>query len=294
MKDSSLSGGEAVQVQVDSELEVTSQPFVGRWNRLVSTTNWEKGRIITQWRETLIDQDVSATEYSDEAWAILVGGVTGQHVGRLRRVYQRFGPSYEQYDGLYWSHFQAALDWGDAEMWLEGAVQNDWSVSQMRRQRWETLGAVESDKPQEDDVIKNELDEDFEPALDQSPQGEAVEGSYSEVQQLAAGGPRSEGPDFGDEDAADDRSNSAGSAPRENGATIYAEDDERETIDFVRPFANLAELPADLTAAFDAYKLAVLFHKSEGWQQVSRDDVLASLDALKALALAPSADSSPL
>ena len=176
MKDSSLSGGEAVQVQVDSELEVTSQPFVGRWNRLVSTTNWEKGRIITQWRETLIDQDVSATEYSDEAWAILVGGVTGQHVGRLRRVYQRFGPSYEQYDGLYWSHFQAALDWGDAEMWLEGAVQNDWSVSQMRRQRWETLGAVESDKPQEDDVIKNELDEDFEPALDQSPQGEAVEG----------------------------------------------------------------------------------------------------------------------
>jgi len=292
MKDFSQSAGEAVQV--NAELEITSQPFVGRWNRLVSTTNWEKGCIITQWREALIDQDSPATDYSDEAWAFLVGGVTGQHVGRLRRVYQRFGPSYEQYKALYWSHFQAALDWDDAEMWLEGAVQNNWSVSQMRRQRWETLGSVESDEPQEEDVVKNELDEDFEPALDQSPQGEAVEGSYAEVQQLAAGGTRPKGPDFGDEDATDDRSNPAGSSPRENGAKIYAGDDERETIDFVRPFANLAELPANLTSAFDAFKLAVLFHKNEDWQQVSRDDVLASLDALKALALAPSADSVPL
>jgi len=280
--------------QVDGGLEGTSQPFVGRWNRLVSTTNWEKGRIITQWRETLIDQDLPATEYSDEAWAILVGGVTGQHVGRLRRVYQRFGPSYEQYEELYWSHFQAALDWEDAEMWLEGGVQNNWSVSQMRRQRWETLGSIESDEPQEVDVVKNELDEDFEPALDQTPQGDGVEGSYSDVQQRAAGGPRHEGPDFGDEDAADDGSKSAGSTARENGATIYAGDDERETIDFVRPFANLSELPDDLTAAFETFKLALLFHKNEGWQQVTRDDVLASLDALKALAMAPSADSVPL
>jgi hypothetical protein len=280
--------------QIDDGLVGTSQPFVGRWNQLVSTTNWEKGRIITQWREALIDQESPATAYSDEAWAILVGGVTGQHVGRLRRVYQRFGPSHEQYEELFWSHFQAALDWEDAEMWLEGGVQNNWSVSQMRRQRWETLGSVESDEPQEEDVIKSELDEDFEPALDQSPQGKAVEGSYSEVQQVAADGPRHDGPDFGDEKGADDGSNSTHGTAKEDGATIYAGDDERETIDFVRPFANLAELPTDLTAAFDAFKLAVLFHKNEGWQQVTRDDVLASLDALKALALAPSADSGPL
>lgn len=276
-----------------AELEVASQPFVGRWNQLVSTTNWEKGRIITQWRESLIDEQRPSTEYSDEAWAMLVGGVTGQHVGRLRRVYQRFGPSYEQYEGLYWSHFQAALDWEDAEMWLEGGVQNKWSVSQMRRQRWETLGSVEGDKPQDEDIVQNELDEDFEPALDKPPRDNAVEGSYSEVQQLAGAGPLAEGPDFGDEEN-DGQAETADQVAREDGATIYAGDDERETIDFVRPFANLADLPADLTAAFDAFKLAVLFHKSEGWQQVSRDDVLASLDALKALALAPSADNSPL
>ncbi len=275
----------------------TSEPFVGRWNQLVSTTNWEKGRIISQWREKLSDDGRPATEYSDEAWAMLVGGVTGQHVGRLRRVYQRFGSTYDQYEGLYWSHFQAALDWEDAEMWLEGGVQNGWSVAQMRRQRWETLGAVESDKPDDRDIITNELDEDFEPSLETPPQGAAeagIQGEYADVQPSTAAGPRHEGPDFGDESEngegpADD------SVTPDDGATIYAGDDQRETIDFVRPFANLAELPDDLTSAFEAFKLAVLFHKSQGWQEVSRDDVLASLDALKALALAPSsADESPL
>ena len=33
------------------KLELASDSFVGRWNTLVSTTNWEKGRIIQQWRE---------------------------------------------------------------------------------------------------------------------------------------------------------------------------------------------------------------------------------------------------
>ena len=35
----------------------------------------------------------------------------------------------------------------------------------------------------------------------------------------------------------------------------------------------------------DAFKLAILRHKAEGWQQISRSDVLASLDALKELAM---------
>ena len=100
-----------------------SQPFVGRWNLLVSTTNWEKGRIISEWRQALIDTDRPAREYSDESWARLVGAVTGQHAGRLRRVYERFGKTSQEFRGLYWSHFHAALDWDDAEMWLEGAIQ---------------------------------------------------------------------------------------------------------------------------------------------------------------------------
>src|SRR5690242_12902808 len=67
-------------------VDTASQPYVGRWQRLISTTNWEKGRIICQWRETVSAEGRLAAEYSDESWARLVGGVTPQHVGRLRRV----------------------------------------------------------------------------------------------------------------------------------------------------------------------------------------------------------------
>ena len=73
----------------DPELDAASQPYVGRWNQLVSTTNWEKGRIILQWREALIDAGAPAVQYSGEAWSLLVGGVTGQHVGRLGVYGQR-------------------------------------------------------------------------------------------------------------------------------------------------------------------------------------------------------------
>lgn len=263
-----------------TESDVASQPFIGRWNQLVSSTNWEKGRIIASWRNALIEADAPAVEYSDDAWSRRVGGVTGQHVGRLRRVFERFGAVAAQYNGLYWSHFQAGLDWPDAEMWLEGAVRSDWSVAQMRRTRWETLGAVEADRPRDTDVVAAELDEDYEPAREDS-RGEAVRTRYEE----ASGLPIPEGPDFGDEDSPGRRG-----PVDDDGASIYAEDVGRETIDFVRPFENLADLPNDLAEAFDAFKLAILRHKTEGWEQISRDDVLASLDALKELALAPSAD----
>ena len=253
-------------------LVAASQPFVGRWNKLVSTTNWEKGRIISQWRETLIAQGLPPTEYSDEAWSRLVGGVSGQHTGRLRRVFQRFGKLRDQFPDLYWSHFQAALDWDDAEMWLEGAKTSGWSVAQMRHTRWETLGKVESARPRAEDVVSTEMDEDFEPSRgSDSPPAAANDG------------PRYDGPDFGDEPA--------GSAGRFDsaGEPIVGT---TEPVEFVRPFEDLPELPADLADAFDGMKLAILRHKSEGWREISAGDALRALDALKALVLAPS-DAAP-
>ena len=163
------------------ETESASQPYIGRWNQLVSTTNWEKGRIILQWRDALAASDAPITDYSDEAWARRVGGISGQHAGRLRRVYQRFGGSYESFKGLYWSHFQAAIDWEDAELWLEGAVQNSWSVSQMRKERWEAIGAPADKKPRDEDIIAGELDEDFAPALTQDPTAQIKEGGIEGV-----------------------------------------------------------------------------------------------------------------
>ena len=75
-----------------------------------------------------------------------MAGVSGQHVGRLRRVYQQFSELHREFEGLYWSHFQAALDWEDAGEWLVQAANNDWSVAQMQR----TLGRIgrAADRPQ--------------------------------------------------------------------------------------------------------------------------------------------------
>ena len=50
------------------------------------------------------------------------------------------------------------------------------------------------------------------------------------------------------------------------------------------------KLPDDLAEAFDSMKLAILHHKRDAWQQISAGDVLHTLDALKALVLAPSDD----
>jgi len=257
--------------QQDPSLEQASAPFVGQWNQLVSTTNWEKGQIIVQWRNALLDAGASSSVYSDEAWTARVGGVTGQHVGRLRRVFQRFGEVHSEYEGLYWSHFHAAVDWDDAEMWLEGAVQNRWSVSQMRTTRWTTLGGAEV-MPIDAEIVLGELDEDFEPAQNDLPATQNASrdilGSVEEIVEDADGPESTEG------------------------ASIYADDDPQETVEFVRPFENIGELPEDLSQAFEDFKLAILRHKSDEWEQISCDEVLASLDALKELAVAPSTDTS--
>ena len=35
-------------------VESASAEYLGQWHRLVSTTNWEKGRIICEWRQDLL------------------------------------------------------------------------------------------------------------------------------------------------------------------------------------------------------------------------------------------------
>ena len=259
----------------ETPVESASVPFVGRWNTLVSTTNWEKGRIISQWRSSLQEQDAAVQEFSDEAWAQLVQGVSSQHAGRLRRVHDRFGDVQDQYEGLFWSHFQAALDWDDAEMWLEGAVQSKWTVAQMRAKRWETLGGPAELKPREEDIVAAELDED---AAEDESVSETLTSSIAEAH-------GAEPDDIGASAEMDDETD-----PEEgddNAASETLESAARET---VRPFADLGKLPDDLTEAFESFKLAILRHKSAGWQEVTLEEILGALEALKELALAPSAD----
>jgi hypothetical protein len=259
---------------MDSALiDTTSEQFLGQWKRLVSTTNWEKGQIILQWREALIDAEAPAAEYSDEAWSRRVGNVTPQHVGRLRRVFEQFGSVRDEYAGLFWSHFQAALDWDDAELWLEGAVQNDWSISEMRHKRWETHGEIAADEPAAEDQDVP-WDEDGEAA----DAGEVTTGTMEAVSSPERG-------EASDEDDYHDNGEEATGGPGEV-QDSYASAPAAAAPP-VRPFASLPSLPPDVSDAFEAYKLCILRHKMGGWQEFSQEDMLLSLEALKQLALAP-------
>lgn len=267
--DSTLEAPQQEVTQLSEESLQASSGYVGQWQTLVSTTNWEKGRIICDWRAALEKSGAPVTDYSDEAWAQMVGDVTGQHVGRLRRTFERFGEVAREYEGLYWSHFQVALDWQDAEMWLEGAIQNGWSVAVMRAKRWETVEGSE-DQP------KADSQEAPAPAAAAASTEEAEEPARAvdaEVRDVEPG----ESEEYGesDGDAGEDALATAPSAERRQN---------------VQPMKDLAELPEDLAEAFEQFKLAILTHKMTGWEEVSRDDVLASLAALEQLALAPSGD----
>lgn len=245
--------------------------FVGRWNRLISTTNWEKGRIIQEWRDALRQAGAPAATFTDDAWSRQVGGVTPQHVGRLRRVYERFGSAFGQYAGLYWSHFQAACEWPDAEMYLEGAVRSEWSVSQMRNQRWEAMGGAPESKPRDEDLVTGEVDEDFSAQNDGQMPG-TIAASVDEVRDTDA--PFDDEPREYDDEApsASVRVPPVADAP---------------SAPLLRPFESLPPLPSDLNEAFELMKLAILGHKVSGWQEIARDDVLSVLESLRQLALAP-------
>jgi len=253
-----------------------STEFIGRWSTLISTTNWEKGKIISEWREALQGSHAPAAAYSDEAWCRRVGGITPQHVGRLRRVHDRFHDSYESFAGLYWSHFLAAMEWDDAEMWLEGAVQSKWSVSGMRKQRWETLGKV-GQEPNDADVVATELTEETQSlSLSENPRNN--DRDYIE-------GPVHEGPDWGDEDSPSNGSNAGREkSPADGAVATLDQPDESIQPHAIRPFESFDNLPDDVMDAANAFKIAIIKHKATGWEEVSLEDLLGMLDALKQLA----------
>ncbi|TWU41455.1 hypothetical protein Q31b_29020 [Novipirellula aureliae] len=265
----------------DPKLAELAEPFVGRWNTLISTTNWEKGEIIHRWREKLIESNAPATEYSDDAWARRVGGVTAPHVGRLRRVFDRFGSTYATYHGLYWSHFLAALDWDDAPLWLEGAVQQSWSVSGMREKRWEATGAVESQRPTSSQIVEVDTDEDVVlPA-----QGGGRTKEYDEDAAIS-GGPKYEEPDFGE---SEEFASLEGNKPKNDSESIVVDDPDKP---LNQPFAGLPQLPDDLADAVELLKLSVLRHKSSKWEQIDAASIQRYLDAISTLLQSPDSDAS--
>lgn len=251
-------------------LQLTLEPalpfeekFLGEWNRLVSTTNWEKGRIICDWQSAMQAAGQAARLFSDEAWSQRVGNVSPQHVGRLRRVHERFASVYQSYSGLFWSHFFAALDWDDAEMWLEGAVQKRWSVSVMRLERWQTLSGLPEQLPREEEIVSAEWDEG-----DSRETREPADSRHAPADHEAApfddsGQVRVFDPDFGDESA----------------AASLASDSSPRAINL----ADLPELPPDLADVLDRLTALILQHKMDGWTRISPAAVIGHLDRVKQL-----------
>jgi len=263
-------------IEISPAAEQQSLPYIGQWNQVVSTSNWKKGEIICLWRKSLQEQSARSSEYSDEAWAQLVGGVTPQHTGRLRRTFERFGHVSAEYEGLFWSHFYAALDWDDAEMWLEGAVQNKWSVSRMRKQRWEVLGSLPDQQPRDADIVASEISEENQSL-------EPTESKRQNDRNLVEG-PVYEGPDFGDQD---DKESAGGTANLSGGdqSSDQSSDRQGEPGKLDDPiFQSFQGLPEDVEEVVNTFKLLIIRHRTEEWQEISQQDMIGLLEALKKLA----------
>ena len=272
--------GDDETLMINSPLiDELSVPHVGNWHTLVSRTNWEKGTVIRVWREALIAAELPKTAYSDEAWARRVGNVTSQHVGRLRRVSERFGEKANDFPSLYWSHFQAAMDWDDAEMWLEGAVQNAWSVAQMRVQRWEAIGAPEELKPRAEDVFTAELDDDIDSGVDSPTPSRKAERTEVRTAEI---GPADMVEGF-DPDLPPFETDGEASAKKEPKKSKEKEPgDGPSTGELLASLKSFADLPQDLGESLESLKVAILNHKlgdSKDW----KEKLLRKLDALKAL-----------
>ncbi len=265
----SISGASA---DLDHHAQTVTTPFVGQWHTLISQTNWEKGKIISEWRSALISSDAATNFYSDETWSKQVGAVTSQHVGRLRRVNDRFGQTCSSYPGLFWSHFLAAIDWDDAELWLEGAMRSKWSISEMRKIRWESTGGDPKHAPRDEELITSEIDDDFDPLT-----AEVDEETDREKRDRAeSGGPLAEGPDFGEEDY--DPSMAGASRPGDPAFESESFDASKEQ---GNPFVGLPNLPPDVSEALEQFKLSIVRHRASKWSDISQKQMLDVLDALK-------------
>jgi len=264
-------------------IDQLSEPIVGKWNVLVSQTNWEKGTLILRWRNELIAAGLPNTVYSDESWSRRVGNVSAQHVGRLRRVAERFGESNQNFAELNWSHFYAALEWDDAELWLEGAVQKDWSVAQMRVQRWEAIGGAADQKPREEDVFVAEIDEDAfsrQSASERMPQ-DRIEGRSAAIGAVDA---------IEGFDALSVTAPVATPEPpkkkKEKAKQTELDSSIPATGEILMSLKGISDFPADLAEPLELLKVAVLNHKLAGWKSIPAERVCRSLEALKMLAVA--------
>ncbi len=108
----------------------------------VSQCNWVVGECAAKWTARY------AKGRTDADFGQMVG-LSGDQIFQRRRVWERFGSVYGNFEGLKWSFFYVALNWDDAEDCLTWAREGDATVAEMRAwrraQRGEDLFTESSD-----------------------------------------------------------------------------------------------------------------------------------------------------
>jgi len=198
--------------------------------------------------------------------------VSGQHIGRLRRVYERFGESFTQYVGLFWSHFQAVLDWEDAETWLNDASSNQWSVATMRLKRWEAIGSPAGQKPRDSDIVMSERDEDVN--------------AYNDCDTVLDGNIKSVEPNRKNKKEHDkDRKKRSADDEHESGSSSPDLGEFSSPAEACAQMKQIKDLPEDLKEAFEQLKIVILSHKVSGWREVDPQRILTFLNAMKVVVI---------
>jgi hypothetical protein len=151
----------------------------------------------------------------------------------------------------------------------------------MRGKRWETHGNA-GDPPADEAIAP--FDEDA--AL--LPDGEAAS---------AAGGPTNSSTTSIDADADEEGEEAESDADESDEESSSSSS---ESSDYESPASpaksrsrlnvEVGDLPDDIADAFEAFKLAIIAQRRLGWGETTPEAVIECLDALRALALAPSDD----
>lgn len=99
----------------------------------VSQCNWVVGDCASKWTERY------AKGRTDGDFGNLVG-LSGDQVFQRRRVWEKFGDTYENYPSLKWSHFYVSLNWENASECLDWASETESTVAEMKAWRRAVLG----------------------------------------------------------------------------------------------------------------------------------------------------------
>ena len=229
-----------------------------------------KRGISLAWRTALADAGALPQESTDEAWSQRVGNVSSQHVGPLRRVCERFTAVKDSYAGLFWSHFQAALDWQDAECGWRGPCKTSG--------RWPRCAASDGKRWAGCPRMSRTNPTLWPPTMTKTSS------RPSKALSAALAGSTSDDADAIDDDAANLSLDETTDGPVPFDADAFAPEEVA-----ARPFAHLAALPDDLAEAFEAFKLAIVRHRLDGWRTWLWMTSCMSIDALKSLALSAGA-----